>query len=113
MPSWTAQQPNGYAVNNDDGLPQDEAAQSRYIDEVEAAVAALLQHEAGYYRLNNSSYVYAVLCISTFPTLFIHVKFMLCADFWRPYVVGTPTYFDCDVTAQQPNDYADNNDESK
>jgi len=56
----TAQQPNGYAVNNDDGLPQDEAAQSRYNDEVEAAVAALLQHEAGYYRLNNPYYVYAV-----------------------------------------------------
>ena len=56
----TAQQPNDYTVNNDDGLPQDEAAESRYNDEVEAAVAALLQHEAGYYRLNNSSYVYAV-----------------------------------------------------
>ena len=55
-----AQQRNDYAGNNDDGLPQDEAAESRYNDEVEAAVAALLQHEAGYYRLNNSSYVYAV-----------------------------------------------------
>jgi len=37
---------------------------------------------------------------------------MLCVDFWRSYVVDTPTYFDCDVTAQQPNDYAGNNDET-
>ena len=52
-----------------------------------------------------------MLCISTFHTLFTNVKFMLCADFWRPYVVGTATYFDCDVTAQQPNGYAVNNDD--
>ena len=42
--------------------------------------------------------------------MFTNVKFMLCADFWRSYAVGTATYFDCDVTAQQPNGYADNND---